>query len=183
MVRAKLKIEFFKMKTEKRQAGIDLHKLKDAENQKKYKEVVQNKILNIDEKKNEKWSNTVKICLEAAEEVVGRIKRGKQCQDLELEKWSKIQKKLRADIEASKSKNDRENMRKQRNEILNKIHQRKTKLERDKIKEKIEEIGIHKEDSNRMYQVVRQLQSKDNNKIIVNTEDGVTANESKQILA
>ena len=58
-------------------------------------------------------------------------------------------------MEASRNKNDRENLRKQRNEIMNKIHQRKTKIERERIKEKIEEIEIHKEDSNRMYQVVR----------------------------
>ncbi len=65
---------------------------------------------------------------------------------------------MRNDIEASKNKSDRENLKKQRNEIMNKIHQRKSKIEREKITEKIEEIENHKEDSNRMYQVVRQGQ-------------------------
>ena len=88
--------------------------MKDVENQKKYKEAVQNKLQNVKENEDlkEKWSNTAKVCLEAAEEVVGRLKRGKQCQDLELEKLSKIQKKLRNDIEASRNKSDRENLKK-----------------------------------------------------------------------
>ena len=145
MVKARCKVEFFRLKTEKHEAGIDVHRLKDVENQKKYKEAVQNKLQNVKENEDlkEKWSNTAKVCLEAAEEVVGRLKRGKQCQDLELEKLSKIQKKLRNDIEASKNKRDRENLKKQRNEIMNKIHRRKSKIEREKITEKIEEIENH----------------------------------------
>ena len=40
---------------------------------------------------------------------------------------------------------------------------------------------LMKEDSNRMFEVVKQLQSRDKNKILVNAENGVTACEKKQV--
>ncbi len=52
--------------------------------------------------------------------------------------------------------------------------------ETDKIIEKIEEIANHKEDSTRMFQVVKQLQIKDKDEILVNSEEGVTASEKKR---
>ena len=66
-------------------------------------------------------------------------------------------------------------MREQRNDILNNIHKKIHKKETDKISEKIEEIENHKEVSNRMFQVVKQLQIKDKDKILV------TASEKKQV--
>ena len=50
-----------------------------------------------------------------------------------------------------------------------------------KLNEKIEEIEKYKDDSNRMFQVNRELQPKERMKILVHTENGVTAREKKQI--
>ena len=47
--------------------------------------------------------------------------------------------------------------------------------------EKIEEIEKYKDDSIRMFQVIRQLQPKERKKILVHTENGVKASEKKQI--
>ena len=113
--------------------------------------------------------------------MLGRIEKRKKCDDEEIMEWSEQQKKLRDDIEASRNKQDRANMKTKRNEILSKIHHKLQRIEEQRIIEKVEEIEKHKDDSNRMYQVVRQLQTKDNNKIIVNAENGVTASEKKQV--
>ncbi len=112
---------------------------------------------------------------------LGRTERKKKVEDPEIADLSNKQKKLKDDIEACRSKKQRENLKVQRNRILSKIHQRVQKKDTEKIIERIEEIENHKEDSNRMFQVVRQLQSKDKNKILVNAESGVTASEKKQV--
>ena len=49
------------------------------------------------------------------------------------------------------------------------------------MNEKIEEMGKYKDDSNRMFQVIRQLQPKERKKILVHTENGVTASQKKGI--
>ena len=43
------------------------------------------------------------------------------------------------------------------------------------------EIEKYKDDSNKMFQVIRQLQPKERKKIVVHTENGVIASEKKQI--
>ena len=84
-------------------------------------------------------------------------------------------------MEASKDKNDRTNLRKQRNCILRKIHQALQKEKDDMINERIEEIERYKDVSNRMFQVIKQLQPKDKKKILVNSENGLTSNETEQV--
>ena len=161
---------------------IDFQKLKDVEFQRKYNQAFEAKLsLDDDLSIGENWKRTAEACKEAAEEVLGRIERTTKCDDEDKVEWSKRQKKLRDDIEASRNKEDRGNMKKERNEILAKIHRKLQRIEEKKILEKIEDIERHKDDSNRMYQVMRQLQTKDNNKIIVNAENGVTASEKKQV--
>ena len=59
--------------------------------------------------------------------------------------------------------------------------QRNRDERKKKLNEKIEEIEKYTDDSNRMFQVIRQLQPKERKKIPVHTENGVTAREKKQI--
>ncbi len=184
LVKTRLNIRWYRMKVNKSIPGINLHNFKDKENQRRYKEMVKEKLEN-EEMQNDnpqmKWKTTANACIEAAEEILGRKEKGKKRIDQEMEDLSQLQKKIRDDIEANTKKKDRENLRKQRNEIMNKLHQRKQKLDRESVIEKIEEIEKYKDDSNRMYQVVRQLQPKGKEQIIVNTENGVTASEQKQL--
>ena len=63
---------------------------------------------------------------------------------------------MRLDIEANQDKKQRDGKKKERNEILSKLHKEIQKEERRMIVEKIEEIERLKEDSNRMYQAVKQ---------------------------
>ena len=70
-------------------------------------------------------------------------------------------------------------MRKEK--IINTLHKEIEREERNKLNEKIEEIEKYKDDSNRMFQVIRQLQPKERKKILVHTENVVIVNEKKQI--
>ena len=67
---------------------------------------------------------TTNYCLEAAEEVLGRIEKRKKVEDQEMADLSKQQKKLREDIEACRSKHQTENLKKQRNKILSWMHKK-----------------------------------------------------------
>ena len=84
----------------------------------------------------------------------------KKVEDPEIADISNEIKRLKDNIEACKSKIIRDNLTVQRNRILSKIHQKVQKKETEKIIKRIEEIENHKEDSNRMFQVVRQFLSK-----------------------
>ena len=94
---------------------------------------------------------------------------------------SEEQKKLRLDIEANQDRKQRDEKKKERNEILRRLHKEIQKEESRKIAEKIEEIERFKEDSDRMYQMVKQLQPREKKKIIVDSEHSVTSNDKQQI--
>ncbi len=71
-----------------------------------------------------------------AKEALGRIERTNKCDDEEKVQCSKQQKKLRSGIKASRNKRDRANMKKERNEILGKIHRKLQRIEEKQITEK-----------------------------------------------
>ena len=95
---------------------------------------------------------------------------------------SEAQRNIKHDIKVTKEKNKTEDLKRERNKIINTLHKEIEKEERKKLNEKIEEIEKCKHDSNRMFQVIRQLLPKERKKILVHTENGVTASEKKKIV-
>ena len=95
---------------------------------------------------------------------------------------SEAQRKIKLDMEATTYKNKREDLKRESYKIINTLHKESEKEERKKLNEKIEEIEKYKDDSSRMFLVIRQLQPKERKKILVHTENGVTASEKKQRL-
>ena len=100
---------------------------------------------------------------------------------IHIKDLSEAQGKIKLDIEATTNKIKREDLKGERIKIINTLHKEIEKEERKKLNEKIEEIEKYKGDSNRMFQVIRQLQPKETKKILVHTENGVKASEKKQI--
>ena len=105
----------------------------------------------------EKWKEITKTCTEPAEEIIGYKNKNKKSQNEEIEDLSKKQKKLRNNINACTEKRDRKNLKQERNMILNEIHKKLQQQEKNRITEKIEQIEKYKNDSNRMFQVVREV--------------------------
>ena len=78
---------------------------------------------------------------------------------------------MKLDIEATTDKINREELKRGRNRIINNtLHKEIEKEERKKLNKKVEEIEKYKDDSNRMVQIIRQLQPKERKKILVHTK-------------
>ena len=114
-------------------------------------------------------------------ETLGKTEKGKRYDNKKIEALSQEQKKWRLDIEANTDKNEKIKLKERRKELINQIHKLAHKEEVDKIHEKCEEIEKYKNDTNRTYQVIRQLQPKERKKIFIQTENGKTKNEEKQV--
>ena len=85
--------------------------------------------------------------------------------------------KLRNEINSSKSEKEKVAKRKERNATLKEIHQKIEEEENNKIIKQVEDIEQYKDDSRRMYRVVKELQRKEpKKKILVDSEHGITTN-------
>jgi len=89
--------------------------------------------------------------------------------------------KLRNEINSSKSEKEKVAKRKERNETLKEIHQKIEEEENNKIIKQVEYIEQCKDDSRRIYRVVKELQRNEpKKKILVDSEHGITTNEKIQ---
>ena len=116
LVKAKLDIRWYKLKPSKTTNRIKIEDLNNQENKKKYQEKITEHLQEINTANTtaqEKWTNIVKVCTEAAEEVVGRKERSKKSENEDIKKLSEQQKKLRDDQNSTK-KNKRKKEKIQR---------------------------------------------------------------------
>ena len=105
-------------------------------------------------------------------ETLGETEKGERNDNKEIGALSQEQKKLRLDIEANTDKNEKIKLKERRNKLISQIHKLAHKEEVDKINEKCKEIEKYKNDTNRTYQVIRQLQPKERKKIFIQAENG-----------
>ena len=129
-----------------------------------------------------KWKYLSNICIEAGKSELGTIKRNlNKLENPEIRKLSTEQKNLRDVINNTKDREIRRELQEERNNLIKKIH-RLLEEEKEKVLEgKIEEIENSKNDSNKMFKVIKQIQnSKPKKKLLVNSEEGMVTEESKQ---
>ena len=183
LVKAKLNIKWYKIKTKPNMSKLNVEKLKNPEQRSEYhKRITEALKGNEANTPQEKWSNIVKTCINTAEEVVGRKTRSKKSENEEIINLSEKQKKLRLEINKNKNKQVKEKLQKERNETLKQLHKKLEEEEMEEILEIANEVEAHKDDSRRMFQAVKYLQKrKEKTKIIVDGEDGKTTNETKQV--
>eukprot|EP00794_Sanderia_malayensis_P010172 gene10172-11213_t len=187
LVRANIRMDWYKMKIEKREPILDMDKFKNKDTRIKYKEKVKEKLEEKPEKERkspqENWDEITHACKEASKEIIGYKSKEKKSQNKEIEKLSLEQKQLRLDINASKDKRERKRMQEIRNQKLKEIHRILNKEEKERITEKIEQIEKRKNDSNRMHIVMREIRAPKGikQKLLVDSGEGVTANESEQV--
>ena len=148
---------------------LDIEKLKNKEDKDKYEEKIYEKMkeVKIDNVQN-KWKEIVKTCIETAEETIGRKRTDKKSESKQIKNLSAMQKKIRNDINAISDPGKRADKRKERNKVLKEIHDTLQREQQKEIMRLVEEVETHKDDSRRMFQVVKQLQRrKEKKKIIV----------------
>lgn len=128
----------------------------------------------------EQW--VVNACTQATKEVLGYSanKTKKILRNEQVDKLSAEQKEIRLKHNATKNMELRQKLQKSRNDKLKELRLVVRQIKEEKLLEDISEIENSKDDSSRMYKAVRQLnRSKPKSKILVETDDGVTANESE----
>ena len=167
---------------------LDTNKLKSEEHKKSYMENVKN-LYEVEHENNsnsdsvqKKWDNIKTACLTAANEVLNVDKKQRKSENPQVKALSEKQKKLRNDMNASTSKESRENLRKERNMVLKEIHTILEQEEVEKIETIQEEIEQSKNDSTRTYKAIKALQSmQPKKKLVVHAPDGTsTISDEKQ---
>ena len=166
---------------------IDYQKFRDPNNIHQYTVTTSenfHKNKNSESTVQERWNIVAAACEEAANTALGKIRKGGKSVNENIINLSKEQKKLRLDINSTKDKNKREELRKKRNKILNSIHKEVSKEQLQKIEELSKEIENTKNDSNRMYKAVSALKITEPKKRLI-VEDlnrnGLVTNEEEQI--
>ena len=130
------------------------------------------------------WDRIVNINKEAAIEVLGtkNTNKNKRVEAHEIEILSLEQKAVRTRIDESKDKEERIQLRKVRKQKLRRIKQIKDMKEQDIIMKIVEEIEKQKDDSRKMFEVIKQSQSKNPKKpLLVKNKEGFTANEAEKV--
>ena len=68
------------------------------------------------------WKNIREACIQIAGEVLGRKDKNIRGQSKTVKDLSEAQKKIKLDTEATKDKNKREDLKRERNKIINTLH-------------------------------------------------------------
>jgi len=108
----------------------------------------------------QKWNAVVKACLTAGQEILGKKKSKKHHQDKKLEELSKEKHKLKLEIDNCNNPTKRIEKQTKRRELKKQINNILIKLEESKIDEKLQEIEKRKDDSNKYYQALQDMQNR-----------------------
>ena len=172
--------------TKKREKKINIKNLSNADMRTSYKNTVKrqmNKILETDNP-DEKWNKITEICLKSAEEALGFEERTKnKLNNIEIEKLSKKQKKLKNDIEATIDKEKRQELKTGRNRIMNEIKVLVKHTKDQELEKELKDIEGKHNNANKCHEAVRLLKRKGVKKPlkIMNTKGQTVSNEEEQV--
>ena len=166
---------------------IDIQKLQDPEIRKKYSEEIKKSLHQNETSQNaqDKWNTIVEACKEASVKTLGyarKKKTKKAVEDEEVKKLSSEQKEIRMKINATRNQETRKTLQIQRNQKMKEIQRKIQEIEDKKILEDIEELENCKDDSNKMFKAIRKtMRRKPKEAILVETQEGLTANEETAV--
>jgi hypothetical protein len=141
----------------KKNPKFNLRAMRDPDVRKQYSETVQAKIQNI-ENSDRDWRDIKAVIIESAESVIGRVRPNNHHNDynVEVEKLSEQQRKLRKRISESSDVFKMITMKQDRNKILKEIKRKLKQATEDKIDEVVEEMNRTHDDA-KMFSAVRML--------------------------
>lgn len=156
---------------------INISKLQNDDVKMQYKIILKEKItqeLKEHETPQETWTRMTKTILETAKTTIGyKDKQHNHITSEEIKSLHQKQKKLKLDIESTISKEKKQKLKKERNQLLNKIKYTIKDHNNKQIEEEIKQIESYKDDSNRCHQAVRVLKSKKAKKpLIIKDKEG-----------
>ena len=121
------------------------------------------------------------ICINLTEETVGRRQSQRKSNNLTIKELSKKQKKIRCDIEATRNKAKREELRIDRNKTTNSLHQMLQREKEEQMEKKVENLEKLKDDSRKMFAVIRDLKPEKKKNVVVETPEGITSSTCKKL--
>ena len=167
------------------QSLLDVDNFRTEEIKQKYKSALTEKLETdqtfTDLSPQEKWNDLVQKCKDVGKTVIPSREKNRKSSNPELVALSQAQKKIRLDIEASRSKDKRKNLQKKRRQLRKKIKNIIKEETNAKILDQIAEIENSKNDSTRMFKAIRILQKstgKDN--IVIHNQGGDTITNDKE---
>ena len=130
----------------------------------------------------ERWDNIVKATTTAAKNSIGLKSRTKQSTNAEVIKLSEEQKRIREQIDCCKDMQERHRLRCIRNNKLYQIHDVLRTEKSARLAEKIDLIEREKNDSKRMFSVIKEIQrEKQKAPLLIKTSNGsLTGNADEQ---
>lgn len=189
LVRAKINMRRLYTRVNQKRRTIAIEQLRDPNISAKYAVNVEMKIMDAEDNWNETrpmsaqevWDMIVKSNHQAAEEELVR-KPKRRDHNGTIQALSDQQKELRNKINTTSDMKQRTQLKKQRNQLMNNIHEEIGNIRKRKIEREIETIEARKNDSNRMYTAVRNLQRMQKKApLVINHESGITTDPQKQI--
>ena len=169
--------------SEKKNDRIDYRKMSDTGKKEEYRIRTEEIHLSktIPTTNQQRWTRIVESSLAVAKENFGITKKKKCIEDNKLLELSKKQKQLRDEINSTKNKEKRSKLKVERNRCMTDIQQFLKDKETKEIENKIEEIENTPKDSQKMFQVIKQLsKQKRVSKLLIESENGFTADEQNQ---
>ncbi len=129
----------------------------------------------------ERWDSIVKANHQAAKEVIGTTRRQEEPKE-KIEELSNKQKEIGKKINSlNRNEKQKRELKTKRNEILTQIHQEIGQIRTARIEKEIREIEESKDDSNRMYKAVRNLQRMQKKEPLqIDSDDGITTDPKEQ---
>ena len=126
-----------------------------------------------------KWDTITQAIKKAATDTFGLVQKTRKQEDPTIALLSKKQKDLRLRISNTTNHDKEKELRTERNTILSEIHHLTQKLKEKDIDNHLQEIEKTKNDSTRMFQVIKQMQNfKPKIPLLIETGKGkLTANE------
>ena len=162
---------------------LNIAALQNHEHQAEYQRKVKEKLSqqNQLEDTQEKWNSIVSATISAAEETVGLKSKHLEYKNDEIEKLSQQQKKLKQDIDSSKSPETKAALKIKRNRLLTKIHTAINNERTTKIDQMLEDIENTPDDSRRMFDVIKKLKrSKPKTKFLMKNQNGMLTSDEKE---
>ena len=187
LVRAKMNVPRLHIKRESKKEKVNIEKLADPITSAKYAVNVELKLMDAEDNQRtehmsaqEQWNTIVEASHKSAKEVLGKRKRG-QTENQTVRILSDQQKNIHLKINAIKEESERKELKKERNKIMKEIQSELGREKQMKIEMEIREIEEAKDDSNRMFRAVKNLQRmKTKTPLTIDSDGGVTTDPEKQ---
>ena len=185
MVIATFRIKLRYDKLHKRKSKtINMHKLNDPAVANLYKTNLEQKFNNRERNitsNQSRWIEIVAAIKETTEETIGYVTKHHHENNPEIKKLSELQKKKHLDMNSINNKEQRLQIKQERNRILNEIHAHIKSAENEKIRNALQELENSPNDSQKMFQAVKYLQKiSPKAPLLLQSTNGLTANEAEQ---